>query len=174
MEVTICKSNFDISYGQYDVKRAEIAKFAKKNGVRGAAKKFEMPRSTVQSMMKSLHKVAKDGEVRILPKLKRGRSTMLPKELDDKVIKMAKNLRATGVSINYNILVGIARGIVIANDRFILRENGGTVELQETWAQSIYRRMNMVRRRGTTSKQHGWVYIQTSSSNYCSAVQHLR
>ena len=29
-------------------------------------------------------------------------------------------------SINYNIMIAIAKGIVTANDRTILKENGGT------------------------------------------------
>ena len=53
---------------------------------------------------------------------------MLPVEIDEKVLKMIRNMRNAGVVINFHIVVGFAAGIVLANDRTLLKDNGGTVE----------------------------------------------
>ena len=66
---------------------------------------------------------------------------------------MMKSLREAGVGINYNVMIGIAKGLIAANDRTMLIENGGILEITETWAQSITRRLGLVRRKSTTCKQ---------------------
>ena len=54
--------------------------------------------------------------------------------------------------INFHIVVGLATGIVLANDRTLLKENGYTVEFTVGWCQSIFKRLNFVRRKSTTAK----------------------
>ena len=73
-----------------------------------------------------------------LPKRPRGAKTMLPEELDEKVIAMIKNMRSAGSVISYDITIAIARGIVLANDRTLLKENGGYIDLTAIWAHSIH------------------------------------
>ena len=83
---------------------------------------------------------------------KRGKRTMLPAEIDEKVLEMIRNKRNARVVINFHTVVGFATGIVLANDRTLLKENGGTVELIVGWCQSIFKRLNFVRRKSLIVK----------------------
>ena len=53
---------------------------------------------------------------------------MLPAEIDGKVLEMIRNMHNAGVVINFHTLVCLTIGIVLTNDRTLLKENGGTVE----------------------------------------------
>ena len=53
---------------------------------------------------------------------------MLPAEIDKKVLEMIRNIRNAGAFINFHTVVGLATGIVLVNDRNLLKENGFTVE----------------------------------------------
>ena len=77
---------------------------------------------------------------------------MLPAEIDEKVLEMIRNKRNARVVINFHTVVGFATGIVLANDRTLLKENGGTVELIVGWCQSIFKRLNFVRRKSLIVK----------------------
>ena len=77
---------------------------------------------------------------------------MLPAEIDEKVLEMIRNMRNTRAVISFHTVVGFATGIVLANDRTLLKENGGTVELIVGWCQSIFKRLNFVRRKSATAK----------------------
>ena len=93
-------------YGKYDEsQRAEIGKQAKKNGIRPTAKMFNISKSTVNSILveynKALNEVSKSSSEKAstlesLPKRKRGGTTLLPKDIDAKVIQMIKSLREAG------------------------------------------------------------------------------
>ena len=41
----------------------------------------------------------------------------------------------------------------MANDRSLLKENGGNISLNFSWCQSIFRRIRFIKRRATTAKQ---------------------
>ena len=49
---------------------------------------------------------------------------MLPAEIDEKVLEMIRNMRNAGAVINYHTVVGLATGIVLANDRTLLKRMG--------------------------------------------------
>ena len=132
----------------------------RKNGIQPTAKMFNISKSTVNSILveynKALNEVSKSSSEKAstlesLPERKRVGTTLLPKDIGAKVIQMIKSLREAGVGINYNVMIGIANGLIAANDRTMLVENGGILEITETWAQSITRRL--VRRKSTTCKQ---------------------
>ena len=76
-------------------------------------------------------------DVIVLPEKKRDAQSFYRKELDKKVINMIKSMRESGAVINYNIMIAIANGLIQANDRTLLREYGGTIELGTQWCQSI-------------------------------------
>lgn len=142
-------------YGAYDAfQRAEIAKWGIAHGIRPAARKYSVPESTVRGLVKSYNKERKERtELEQLPRKHRGAKTLLPENIDEKVIAMIKSMRAAGCVVNYNIAISIAKGIVLANDRSLLKENGGTLEFHYTWCQSIFRRLGFSKRRATTAKQ---------------------
>lgn len=62
----------------------------------------------------------------------RGAKNLLPDNIDVKVIIMIKTMRA-GCVVNYNLVISIAKGIVLANYRSLLKENGGFLESNYTW-----------------------------------------
>ena len=56
---------------------------------------------------------------------KRGRPTLLPTELMNKVIEMVEALRLKGAPVTGEVINSVAKGIIIANDRSILLEHSG-------------------------------------------------
>ena len=93
-----------------------------------------------------------DADFIALPQKKRGQSKLLLEEIDEKVTNMIKSMQKLGTAINYNIIIIIARGIVTANDRTLLKENGGTIELGNQWCESITKQIGFVKRKATTIK----------------------
>ena len=93
-----------------------------------------------------------NNEISTVPQKKRGRHTLLPDEIDKKVMEMASNMRLSGAVVNYNILIAIAKGIVVANDRTSLKEYGGTITFSWKWCESVFRRMKWTKRKCTTEK----------------------
>ena len=83
---------------------------------------------------------------------KRGRYTLLPAEIDEKFIDMIKKMRKSGAFVNYNILIAVAVAITTANDRTLLKENGGAIDLRRKWCGSFFKQLNFVERKSTTSK----------------------
>ena len=68
--------------------------------------------------------------------------------------KYVKAMREAGAPpVTTYTVITAARGIVSARDRSLLVENGGHIALSETWAQSLFRRMGMVKRKATTKKK---------------------
>ena len=143
-------------YGDYDeLKRAEIAKWAIVNDNQPSAVKFGVPESTVRSIVKTYNKEksGKYEELAKLPKRPRGVKPLLQSEIDAKVISIIKSMRASRHSITYDITISIEKGLVKAYNRTLLKEHGGSIDLHQTWAQSIHRRLGFVKRKATTSKQ---------------------
>ena len=66
---------------------------------------------------------------------------------------MIKSMRASWHSITYDMTISIAKSFVKAHDRTLLKEHGGSIDLDQTWAQSIHRRFELVKRKATTSTQ---------------------
>ena len=127
-----------------------------KNGVRPASRKYDIAESTIRSMIKSYKSEQKDHEhetLSSLPKKQRGAKKLLPEEIDEKVINMIESMRASGTGVTWEMTIAIAKGLVNAFDRTLLKENGGHLEINDTWAQSFHRRLGSVRRKSTTSKQ---------------------
>ena len=66
-------------------------------------------------------------------------------------------MRLRGAPLSANVINAIAKGIVVANDRCLLVENGGHLCLSKQWACNISNEImrtekKMVRRMATTSK----------------------
>ena len=135
--------------------RCTVAKYAIDFGKRPAARKYGVSESTVRGFVDSYKRTRKENpntDLVVVPKKKRGRQTLLPEELGSKVLTMIKSMRTSGAVINYNIMKAIALGIVKANDRTLLVENGGSLEFGRKWCESIKRRLDFVKRKATTAK----------------------
>ena len=61
-------------------------------------------------------------------------------------------MRELGSLINYNIIRAISTGIIVANERTLLKENGGSIELGKKCCDSISKRLGYVKRKATTAK----------------------
>ena len=99
----------------------------------------------------------KGKEITELSKMKQGRPTILPKYLRQKTMEMVVCLRFKGAPVNSSVINAVAKGIVMANDRSLLVENRGHINLNNDWARKILYKMDregrtMVRRMGTTAR----------------------
>lgn len=143
-------------YGKYSPElRCTVAKYAIDHGKRPASKKFDIPESTVRGFVESYKRTRQENpntELVIVPKKKRGRPTLLPEELDLKVMAMIKSMRESGAVINYSVMEAVAIGIITANDRTLLAANGGHIKLGLKWCESLTTRLNFVKRKATTAK----------------------
>ena len=100
------------------------------HGEKPPAKKFGVPESMVWGIIKN-YKEAKveNEELREFPRKDPGTETLLSSKLDDKVLQMIKNMKQAGCVVNYNIAIAIGKGFVLANDRTLSKENGGSLNL---------------------------------------------
>ena len=72
-------------------------------------------------------------DLEIVPKRKRGRLTLLTKETDHKVMVMVKKMQESGAVIDYSIIIAVPAGLIMTNDRTLLKDNGGTIKLRKKW-----------------------------------------
>ena len=57
-----------------------------------------------------------------------------------KVIETLTNLRLRGTPVSSAVIRAVARGVIIANNRSLLLENGGYIDLSTDWLhQVLYR-----------------------------------
>ena len=89
-------------------------------------------------------------KVSSIPTSKRGRKLVIG-DLDKEVMNFIYNLHEVGGVVNGKIAVAAAKGIINAKNREILVENGGHVTLGNGWVKSLFKRMNFVCRKKTTS-----------------------
>ena len=135
--------------------RCTVAKYAIAHGGRPTATKYKLPESTVRGFVKSFKSTQKENpntDLEVVPKRKRGRPTLLPEEIDQKVMIITKKVRQSGAVINYSIITAVATGIIITNDRTLLKENGGTITLEIKWCESISKRLGYVKTKATAAK----------------------
>ena len=60
--------------------------------------------------------------------------------------------RAAGTAINRRVVMAIGNGVVRLNCSTLLKENGGSLELNEDWARRVMKSLNWTKRKGTTVK----------------------
>ena len=90
---------------------------------------------------------AADSDITEIVKKKTGRLTLLPDNLMKKVIETVTNLQLRGAPVSPAVIRAIARGVIIANDRSLLLENSGYIDLSTDWSrQVLYRFENLGRK----------------------------
>ena len=72
---------------------------------------------------------------------KRGRPYLLPDAMMNKTIELIGALRLKGAPVSTQIVNNVAKGIIQANDRSILIENGGYLSLHQQWGRNVLHRM---------------------------------
>ena len=63
------------------------------------------------------------------------------------------SLRQAGGIINTRVVVAAGKGIVEANDCGLIMENGGMMNLGQSWAKSLLIRMNFIKRKASTGQK---------------------
>ena len=79
----------------------------------------------------------------------RCRPTLLPETLMKKAIDTICALRLRGAPVTSSVINAVAKGIVQANDRTLLVENGGHLSLLNDWARKVLYRMDTLGRKMT-------------------------
>ena len=79
----------------------------------------------------------------------KGRPTLLPKTLTKKTIDSISALRLRGAPVTSSVINNVAKGIVQANDRTLLVENGGHLSLLNDWTRKVLYRMDTLGRKMT-------------------------
>ena len=133
--------------------RCKIGRNAAENGNTKAAKQFNVKESSVRHFKKLYYLSLKENggnpdKVTFPDHGSRGRPLKLGK-LDNKVQMYVKKLRAAGGIVNKTVVISAATGIVEALDPSLLQQHGGHINLGNSWAESILRRMGYVHRKGT-------------------------
>ena len=147
-------------YHRYDADlRARMAKFANMHGLTRASKHFtaelghEVTYTTIQSIQRQfkmkLQKVADPAKIRTLPHLPRGRPLLLGPQLDALVCKHLRAVRSCGGIVNRRITLATGVGVVRAKSPSLLAENGGGLTLTKFWADSVLKRLQFTKRKGT-------------------------
>ena len=143
--------------------RAVIGKYAAESGVLAAKRKFSqklgknISENTIRGFkvcyeteLSRKRSAGEDLSVKVLPPNKRGRPLMLGEKLDFMVQKYILKTRENGGTINTDIVISVAMGILKALDRTRLAEYGGPATLTKSWGKLLLKRMHFTKRRGTT------------------------
>ena len=115
--------------------RAEIGKLAWQHGNNSAldlliGKYPRLTNQTTSDFKKAyLALKTKDNEVNEIKKKKTGRPSLLPEDLMKKTIDTVAGLRLKGAPVSASVINSAAKGIVLANNRSLLIENGGHISL---------------------------------------------
>ena len=67
-----------------------------------------------------------------------------------KVIETVANLRLRGAPVSSAVIRAVARGVTIANDRSLLLENGGYIDLSTDWSRQVLYRFETLGRKMTS------------------------
>ena len=73
----------------------------------------------------------------LIAKNPRSLPTLLPEERMAKTIDVVSSLQLRGAPVSSAFITAMAKGIITANDRSRLVENGGTLSLTKDWATQI-------------------------------------
>ena len=75
---------------------------------------------------------------------------LLPKNLTKKVIQTVTNLWLRGAPVSAAVIRAVARGVIIVNDRSLLLENGGYIDLSTDWSRQVLYRFEKLGRKMTS------------------------
>ena len=144
--------------------RLEIGEHAAKNGnastLRCLSSKYRhLTKQSITEFKKAYNKGKQKGadlSEGIVMK-SRGRPTLSPETLMRKTIDTISALRSRGTPVTSSVINAVAKGIVQANDRTLLVENGGHLSLSNNWPRKVLYRMDtlghkMTRRIAATTR----------------------
>ena len=133
-------------------------KYSCDNRNKGAASKFSaelghvVTESTVRNMKKaylSMLKTEKDPDkIKSLPHATRGRPLLL-RGYDKDIASYIKSLREGGHIVSRSIVIAAAKGIISYTNPALLKEYGGPLSFEKSWAESFLCRFGYVKRKAT-------------------------
>ena len=88
--------------------------------------------------------------VHSIPQKKRGRPLLLGNELDDRVKRYIKDVRAAGTPIDTTVVMASGETIV-RTDKKLLKENGGPINITKSWAKLLLSRIGYVKRKACST-----------------------
>ena len=143
--------------------KLSIAKHANMFGVDSAVRHFQSKHPTIREstvrewLVKYRESLNNGDERRISVSSKRGRPLYLPSELDEKLQTFTMNLRKAGGTVNRHVVSAVLIGLIKSD----LTRYGHYLDFTVTngWLQYLYQRMNLTRRKATTSRPVIAVYI---------------
>jgi hypothetical protein len=146
--------------------KATIAKYACINGVANTVRHFKEKNLKATSVsdwkrmyekeLKIKKKLAIGGEEVVVPSLpekRRGRPPLLGKKCDDMLKELIVSMRSRGVPVGTSVVIGVGKGIMLKNSKYLLSEFGGTISLNKEWAKSVLRRMGYTKRRANSKSK---------------------
>ena len=71
----------------------------------------------------------------------------LPAELMQKVVHLVSALRLRGAPVSSSVICSVARGVILANDRSLLLENCGHIDLNIDWSRQVLYRFDPIGRK---------------------------
>lgn len=77
---------------------------------------------------------------------------LLGNELDKKLQLYIRRIQADGGAVTAGIVIAAARGLLMAENKNRLVENGGHIKLNRHWAYGFFKRMGFVQRKPITAK----------------------
>ena len=156
------KKNPRGSYTKYTPKqRADIGKYALENGNERARRHFsvrfpKLTESTVRNFKKSYKDELDKQRKQLIPQpvkeivpKTRGRPPILL-ELDEKLRKVLKAIRMKGGVVNIHVVRATATALIKTNPSS--SQHLRNFSMPRSWVQSLYRRMGLTKRAGTTSR----------------------
>ena len=88
-----------------------------------------------------------------LPGKKRCRPPLLGEKLDAYLKSYIIAMRSRGTHIGSNIIIGVARGILLKHNRLALEEFGETAYLSKGWAKQVLHRMGFTKRKANSKSK---------------------
>ena len=150
------------SYTKYTPKqRAEIGKYALENGNERARRHFsvqfpKLTESTVRNFKKCYKEELDKQRKELIPRpvkeiepKTRGRPPILL-ELDEKLRKFLRAIRMKGGVVNIHVVRATATALIETNP--FSSQHLRNFSMPRSWVQSLYRRMGLTKRAGTTSR----------------------
>lgn len=143
------------NYGHYDeVTRPKFVKYANSNGGMNAVRKFskelEKPlnESTARGIKNRIWRVPDTGR-KMSTNCTRTSSVAWQRTWHQSSIVGASNSSKKGGVVNSSVVITIARGVILYENRSLLQEYGGHITFFMDWVKSVLNRMGYVKTKGT-------------------------
>ena len=155
--------------------RAQIGKYAVENGPTKAPRHFskllgiDVPEPTARRL-KAEYLKELDDQVTCLATKQSERPLLLGNSHDKTVQDYINALREAGGVVNTAIVMAAAEGIS-AKDRSLLLQNGGHIEITQSWAKSLLLRMGYFRRKCSNAGKVSVVQFQELKENFIADIQ---